>query len=307
VNGGAMYRRMIAEVEIFLRFSDISENMSKRDVIQARGVSMGSVTWRDVVVKLLGHEAHVPLQRRVQYVGERIKWFFMQQKEAVIEFMEKLEGTPSANMYSKLFPKRVKLIKQNEIIRQRIFETFDRACDRQLKQFTELFDNMLTSEFSNPWVFLKGSECGDPSKPAELPSASFDDVKARVPKEIQNRSHIEAMLSKWLQDIPTDEHQMDVVVDKVQQLMLQTYSFIRSQVCDQVELFAESFFKLPMMRRLEEDMSLIELSDVDSASNLDRRDRLSGDVDRAEGNLREIIDCMNRLQGFAAKRRAGGG
>eukprot|EP00416_Gambierdiscus_australes_P044897 CAMPEP_0171099728 /NCGR_PEP_ID=MMETSP0766_2-20121228/52408_1 /TAXON_ID=439317 /ORGANISM="Gambierdiscus australes, Strain CAWD 149" /LENGTH=755 /DNA_ID=CAMNT_0011559421 /DNA_START=38 /DNA_END=2303 /DNA_ORIENTATION=+ len=301
INGGAMYRRMISEVEIYLRFSDISENMSKRDVIQARGVSMGSVTWRDVVVKLLGHEAHAPLQRRVQYVGERIKWFFMVQKDAVIEFMDKLEGTPAANMYSKLFPKRARLIKQNSMIKQRIFDMYDKACQRQLQQFSELFENMLTSEFSNPWVFLKGDDAsGD-----KLPSASFDDVKARVPKEIQSRSNIEMMLSKWLQDIPTDEHQMDVVVDKVQQLMLKTYSFIRSQVCDQVELFAESFFKLPMMRRLEEDMSMIELTEADTTNHEARRDRLANDIEKGQCNLKEVNACIDRLQAFALKEGQG--
>jgi len=303
VNGGAMYRRMISEVEIFLRFSDISENMSKRDVIQARGVSMGSVTWRDVVVKLLGHEAHMPLRRRVQYVGERIKWFFMLQKEAVIEFMTKLEGTPSANMYSKLFPKRAKLIQKNDMIKRHVYETYDKACDRQLQQFCELFDNMLTSEFSNPWVFLRESD--DPANNS-LPSVSFDDVKARVPKDIQDRSRIEMMLSKWLQEFPTDEQQMDVVVDKVQQLMVQTYGFIRSQVCDQVELFAESFFKLPMMRRLEEDMSLITFSDEDSAHQQAHRAQLTVQIEKGKGMLVEINDCIRQLQSFAMKCRTGG-
>ncbi|CAE7541202.1 dlpC [Symbiodinium sp. CCMP2592] len=74
VNGGAQFRRLMMEVEIFLRFSEIAVEIKKRDVIQARGVSMSSLTWRDVVVKLLSHEAHLPLQRRVAYVGERIKW-----------------------------------------------------------------------------------------------------------------------------------------------------------------------------------------------------------------------------------------
>merc|ERR1719284_1433962 len=80
VNGGAQFRRMMMEVEIFLRFSEIAVDVKKKDVIQARGVSMGSLTWRDVVVKLLGNEAHLPLQRRVQYVGERIRWFFREPK-----------------------------------------------------------------------------------------------------------------------------------------------------------------------------------------------------------------------------------
>jgi hypothetical protein len=301
VNGGAMYRRMISEVEIFLRFSDISENMSKRDVIQARGVSMGSVTWRDVVVKLLGHEAHMPLRRRVQYVGERIKWFFMLQKEAIIEFMTKLEGTPSGRMYSTLLPKRAKLIQKNDIIKRCVFETYDKVCDRQLQQFCELFDNMLTSEFSNPWVFLRESD-----DPATLPSVSFDDVKARVPKDIQDRSRIEMKLSKWLQEFPTDEQQMDVVVDKVQHLMVQTYAFIRSQVCDQVELFAESFFKLPMMRRLEEDMSLITFSDEDGAHQQAHRTQLTGQIAKGKDMLVEINDCVRQLQSFAIKCRTAG-
>jgi len=252
-------------------------------------------------VKLLGHEAHMPLRRRVQYVGERIKWFFMLQKEAVIEFMTTLEGTPSARMYSQLFPKRAKLIQKNDMIKRRVFETYDKVCDRQLQQFCELFDNMRTSEFSNPWVFLREND-----EPATLPSVSFDDVKARVPKEIQDRARIEMMLSKWLQEFPTDEQQMDVVVEKVQQLMMQTYGFIRSQVCDQVELFAESFFKLPMMRRLEEDMSLITFSDEDGAHQQTHRTQLTVQIGRSKDMLVEINDCMRQLQSFAMRCRTAG-
>merc|ERR1719329_1587284 len=157
INGGAQFRRLMTEVEIFLRFSEISSETQKRDVIQARGVSMSSLTWRDVVVKLLSNEAHLPLQRRVSYVGERIRWFFERQKEAVLEFMDILEGTPSATMFSPLYPKHVKLIKQNEMIKHLVFQTYDNACKRQLQQFNDLFDNMLSSTFSNPWVFLKGA------------------------------------------------------------------------------------------------------------------------------------------------------
>merc|ERR1712190_467078 len=129
----------MTEVEIFLRFSEIPLETTKRDVLQARGVSMSNtLTWRDVVIKLLSAEAHLPLQRRVQYVGERIKWFFMLQKDVVVEFMDKLESTPSKNMYSKLFPKHVKFMNQNEMIKKLIFDTYDHACQRQLEHFCEL-------------------------------------------------------------------------------------------------------------------------------------------------------------------------
>merc|ERR1719247_2059888 len=107
INGGAQFRRLMTEVEIFLRFSEIAVETKKRDVIQARGVALTSLTWRDVVVKLLSNEAHMPLQRRIRYVGERIKWFFEKQKAAVVEFMESLEGSPSASMFSPLYPKHV--------------------------------------------------------------------------------------------------------------------------------------------------------------------------------------------------------
>lgn len=37
-----------------------------------------------------------------------------------------------------------------------------------------------------------------------------------------------------------------------QVLALKVYAHIRSRICDQVELFCESFFKLPLLRRLED-------------------------------------------------------
>jgi len=302
VNGGAQFRRVMAEVEIFLRFSEIAVETKKRDVIQAHGVSMTSLTWRDVVVKLLSHEAHKPLQMRVQYVGERIKWFFEVQKDAVLDFMSSLEGNPSARIYSGLYSKHVKLIKQNEMIKHLVFNTYDQACERQLRAFIELFQNMLTSTFSNPWVFLKSATTTCETEGGALPAPrSEDDQKERIPKEIQSRSGIESTLSKWLQDIPTEAHQIDEAVDKVQMLVLKTYSFIRSQVCDQVELFAYSFFKLPMLRRLEEDMSKINLSDSDKANYEARRDRLKGEIEKAQRALKEVNECIDRIENFKLK------
>lgn len=303
VNGGAQFRRLMMEVEIFLRFSEIAVEIKKRDVIQARGVTMGSLTWRDVVVKLLSHEAHLPLQRRIAYVGERVKWFFESQKDAVLEFMERLENSPSANLYSPLLPRHAKLIKQNAVIKHAIWETYNNACARQLRQFVELFENMLTSTFSNPWVSLKGGTTNIDAEGdlAEAMLPSFEDTKARIPKEIEGRSGMESNLSKWLSDIPTEPHEIDEAVDKVQMLVLKTYGFIRSQVCDQVELFAESFFKLPMMRRLEEDMATIELTADDKANYQARRERLRPEIEASGASLLEINKCIEDLQNFKMK------
>mmetsp|Transcript_44536 Transcript_44536/g.88249 ORF Transcript_44536/g.88249 Transcript_44536/m.88249 type:complete len:727 (+) Transcript_44536:122-2302(+) len=300
VNGGAQFRRVMAEVEIFLRFSEIAVETKKRDVIQAHGVSMSSLTWRDVIVKLLNHEAHKPLQMRVCYVGERIRWFFEIQKECVLDFMSGLEGAPSSSMYSGSYSKHAKFIKQNEMIKHLVFQTYDNACERQLRAFMDLFENMLTSTFSNPWVFLKSATAGSVEDGGDaMPQAvSEDDQREQIPKEIQSRSGIESTLSTWLQDIPTEAHQIDEAVDKVQMLVLKTYSFIRSQVCDQVELFAYSFFKLPMLRRLGEDMSNLVLSESDESNYEQRRKRLSGEIDGARIALQEVQDCIDRLEDF---------
>jgi len=211
-------------------------------------------------------------------------------------------------MYSPLYPKHVKLIKQNEMIKHLVFQTYDKACKRQLEMFTDLFDNMLTSTFSNPWVFLKAAT-PSPGSTEDLQNTSlpsFDETKSRIPGEINSRSGIDNTLAKWMQDIPTESDQIDTAVDKVQQLVLKTYGFIRSQVCDQVELFAESFFKLPMMRRLEEDMSMLELSEEDNANYEARRSRLSVEAKTASTNLKEINACIDRLNGFKLKCEARG-
>merc|ERR1719329_1923607 len=111
------------------------------------------------------------------------------------------------------------------------------------------------------------------------------DVMDRIPAEIESRAGIESTLSKWLQEIPTDSSQIDEAVDRVQMLVLKTYGYIRSQVCDQVELFSESFFKLPMLRGLQEDMSMIELTAEDKKHYDARRERLSSEIAASASNL----------------------
>ena len=308
VNGGAQFRRLMFEVEVFLRFSEIGVETTKKDVVQARGVSMGSLTWRDVVVKLLSNEAHIPMRKRVQYVAERIKYFFITQKEVIVNFMLKIKGSADEQMFSTLYTKHVKLLLDNPTVKTLVFQTYDKAVDRQLAQFMELFNNTLASTFSNPWVFLKRASRGlaadDQGNSVNLDDVtlpSFEDTKHRIPVEIESRSGMETILTKWLAAIPREPHQMDEAVEKVQMLVLKTFAFIRAQIADQIELFAESFFKLPMMRRLEEDMSLIELNPVDFEVYRARRDALDHDYAEVKANAASVDGCITRLSGYALK------
>merc|ERR1711985_182250 len=110
----------------------------------------------------------------------------------------------------------------------------------------------------------------------------------RIPEEIESRSGMDMILNGWLMQIPEDPVHIDEAVDKVQMLVLKMYSYIRSQVCDQVELFTESFFKLPMLRRLNEDMSNIEIDAQNQANYVARRKTLEQQVKDVKEHITEI-------------------
>jgi hypothetical protein len=281
----------------------VASDTKKKDVVQARGVAMTSLTWRDVVVKLLSAEAHLPLQQRVQYVGERLTWFFEYQKPYILDWMLSLEDSPSRATMDQLLIKHSKLIANNSMMQMLIYEAYDRAARRQLSVFIELFQNMLTSTFANPWSFLKGGtgasdgEAEDPDRKMRMAK----DPEHRIPEEMQSRSSIEATLNLHLQGIPTESHQLDDAVDKVQVLVMKIYSMIRSQVCDQVELFAESFFKCPMLRQLDEDMAYIQLSDDNKRQYELRRERLQKDLTKGDVDLKEVKHCIDALDDFRIK------
>jgi hypothetical protein len=295
------------EVECFLRFSEMNVETKKKDVLQGLGVSLSSITWREVVVKLLNHDAHLPLQKRVRYVGERLKYFFMQQKEPIVQFMVSLEGSPDEKLYSVLYNRNAKLLQNNKTIRKLVFDTYDTVCQRQLSQFESLFESTLHATFANPWVFPKSSASDvsfDDLEAEEIQLPTLEDTKERILKELKSRTGIDRRVTKWIYDIPIETHRLDDAVDQVQMLVLKVYSHIRSQICDQVELFAESFFKMPLMRRLEEDMMKIELSPVDLKGYRDRRAQLAYDRQANEYGLKEVKECLQRLNSFVMEHRS---
>merc|ERR1719464_2460432 len=98
-----------------------------------------------------------------------------------------------------------------------------------------------------------------------------EDLKDRIPLEIQKRSGTEKLLQGWLNDIPEEDTMVDEAVERVQMLVLKTYDFIRSHVCDQVEMLTDTFFKTPMLRKLADDMGNIKISEADQMNYQLRR------------------------------------
>jgi len=253
-------------------------------------------------VKLLNHDAHKPLQKHVAYIAKRVTWFFMQQKDAIVQFMKALKGSSDEKLFSSLYSKHAKLIEENQAMRKLVYETFDVVVERQRVMFINLFKSTLQATFSNPWVFLKKTTAKLEDETGEeclLPS--LEDTKARIPEEIASRNGSEKLIAKWLGEVPMEPHRIDEAVDQVQVLVLMVYSHIRSRLCDQVELFCESFFKLPLLRRLEEDMNKIELSEVDKEGYQQRRQKLEKDTTANVYGLKEVKDCYKVLSNYSVK------
>ena len=218
INGGAQFQRLKLEVEIYFRFAEVCGAIEARDVIQARGISVGQVTWADAVTKLLAKEGHAMTQRKINYVGERIRWFFETQKEVILEFMDEVCGAPDEHMYSRLFPQRAQLIRENHMMRELIWKAYDDVLERQLESFVLLFANTLQSTFANPMAMLKASSIGSISRAAfeNVCQPSLEDTKARIPTEIEAREQIHRHLKDLLDKIPTDAGQIEEAVEKCQ-------------------------------------------------------------------------------------------
>eukprot|EP00397_Hematodinium_sp_SG-2012_P002461 GEMP01002467.1.p1 GENE.GEMP01002467.1~~GEMP01002467.1.p1 ORF type:complete len:732 (+),score=138.76 GEMP01002467.1:1765-3960(+) len=304
INGGAQFRRLMGEVEIFCRFAEVSLETKEIDVIQAKGVSVHDVTWSDVVRKLLSNEAHGPMIKRITYVAERIEFFFKSQKPVMLDFMSSIKGTSDEGMYSALFPKYASVMKSNEFMRHLVYQSFDKAVERQKTHFLNLFCNTLTSVFANPWVFLKkASAIVQGNELEDLTMPTFEGAKKRVPEEINARLGIENILQRWLANIPAEMTKIETSVDMAQMLLLKTFHFIRCTIADQIDLYAESFFKLPMLRRLEEDMRSIELSESERGVHRDKHEELTKDYHALKTRVAVLAECDKTLKGYTTKIR----
>jgi len=314
VNGGAQFRRLMFEIEVACRFAEIDLKVTKRDIIQVRGNNMHNTTWQDSIIRLLSNAAYLPLRKRVQYIAERIKFFFYAQKPVMLDFMTNFQSSTDGHIYSSLFARSAKMMKNNEMAKNMIFDIYDRTVNQQFDQFLNLFHVTLSSTFANPWVFLKKnmtprdtvtSEKGHKrARLAEdLGSETLHDAKARVMREVNNPSDVEIMLLNWLIEIPSDPSRIDEAVEKTRTLMINTFEFIRSKIADQIEIFAESFFKVPMQRRLEEEMSSMDLDPSEKRAHQEKRAKIQKEMEKARESSVTLRDCIVQLEEFCGKTR----
>jgi hypothetical protein len=300
VNGGAQFRRLMYEVEVFTRFASFSGSIKEADIIRARG-SMSN--WDNVIEQLVGQHAPDRIKTKTWYVAERLSMFFKSQKEAVLNFMLTIKGSPEEHLYSKCISEQGEIIDRNATMKACIFKAFDEAVDQQQKKFKAMYKDALLSMTSLPVKTLKTSSMpliGDTYEEECLPA--FDDTKARIEQEMQKRGSMESGVRGRIRNIPTDDSQAGQALKMVVAIIEETFGVIRSQVADQMELYSESFFLMPMLRRLEGHMANLELLDEDKAKYRNRRETLLSEQKKTDAILVDVSWCVDQVHVFRVTR-----
>merc|ERR1712176_1525304 len=124
---------------------------------------------------------------------------------------------------------------------------------------------MLNAIFNNPIAFFKGvtrSAFDDDIQDLdEVSLPTFDMTKEHIAEVMRQRSRSAREAARTLQMIGGDEEDLDDAIDDMLTILFQMFGIIRSKISDQSSLFVDCFFKLPLLRRLEEDMMSMELSE----------------------------------------------
>merc|ERR1711957_689093 len=77
------------------------------------------------------------------------------------------------------------------------------------------------------------------------------------------RGRLHTMLEAEIKAIPDDDSNIKKSLELIEGITGQVFSAMRCMVADNMQLYSESFFLLPMLRRLEGDMTNMELLDDD--------------------------------------------
>jgi len=303
LNGGAQFRRLMYEVEVFTRFAGLQHSFDPVDIIQARGAGIHESTWQTTITTLMMQTAPAKMYEKTKYVGVRLKWFFSEQKEATIQFMLGIRGSAEEHMFSRLITKQAQVIQRNETMKAAIYNAFDEACESHRINFIQMWQDFTDSMFQSPLMLLKTCTTPELGDLGEEIAPTFESTKERIEKERKGRNTLQVQLKEKIKQIPDDDGKQSVKM--VQEIINQTFGVIRSVVADQMQLYSESFFLLPMLRRLEGAMACMELADEDRMRYRARSVMLVDELQKLSGVLEDLAWCVDAVQKF--KVTCGGG
>merc|ERR1719183_491431 len=273
LNGGAQYKRLKYECEVYFRFADIGSEVSPNEVANAAG---DGKDWMKTVTKLCGQKGILTVVGKVKYVSLRLQYFFKSQKAVLQEFMATLQGSAEEHLFSNQFTTMFPILRDNDIARELIFSKFDEVVSGCGKNFEHLFGYSIEALFQKPDIATKESSLTfspDDSSLEDMTLPSHADTVQRIKEERTERKR--GMMTIYQMTRKIEENSDgDDQVDRVQAMLIMIFKVLRNRLADQLELMAESFFLLPMLHLLEQQMCEIELDEKRKAEFAMLRDLL---------------------------------
>jgi hypothetical protein len=164
-----------------------------------------------------------------------------------------------------------------------------------------LFGYSIDALFMKPDIAAKESshQLSQDDSLEDMTLPSHTDTCSRIKderKERQRGKDTMEQLRRQIEDTGPD----DEAVDRVQAMIICIFKVLRNRLADQMELMAESFFLLPMLRLLESEMCDIELDDETQAEFSTRREFLVIDKNKLQKKLDNFTWALNETEMFGA-------
>jgi hypothetical protein len=227
LNGGAQYKRLKYECEVYFRFADIGSDITANEVANAAG-SESRPRWPDCVSKLVLKRGKPCIEQKVEYVRLRLQHFFTTQKDVLTEFMETLSGSAEERFFSSRFSARYSIIRDNDIARKLIWKKYDDVINQCGDRFRHLFEYSIDAIFLKPWDMIKESShyLGAQDRSLdEMTLPSTEDTIGRIATEREERRAVKKRVDMLLNQIPRESGE---AVESVQAMILLIFQCLRS-------------------------------------------------------------------------------
>lgn len=318
LNGGASWRRLLAEVEVAVRLAHPPQESLKNFAVAAicaGGTGMhGHQRWEDVSSKLMLTIAFEPLVLRLRYVTARVIWLLRQQKLAVSEWMSFLAEGPGARISSPLFTQHLTAMRSSPVVRDLVYGAFDDAVGAVGEQLMKNLMGTLTAACINPEIMLrprtdpdldltvekeqKDCEMNGKEKGKELdPLRKRREARQRVAQEMRKRSGPELCgLPAQLQDRIFDPKDVKSSAPLVVRKLHKAFGTLAGILATQAYAFADASLTSLSRREVDEAMNGIDFSPEQRRILEARHQELYDVAKEVDGRLESVKKCLSTLR-----------
>ncbi|CAJ1389119.1 unnamed protein product [Effrenium voratum] len=320
LNGGAAWRRLLAEIEVAMRLARPPEESIKNislAAICAGGTGVhGHQRWEDVASKLMLTIAFEPLMRRLRYVAARVIWLLRHQKLAVAQWMSFLAEGPGARIYSPLFTQHLAVMRSSPVVRDLVFSAYDDAVSAVGEQLMKNLTGTLTAACVNPEIMLRPRTepeldlsslikkpeaqeltAPEPAEPAAKRGAlSRSEAKGRVLVEMRRRSGPSGGLPPKLQDRVFDPKDVKSAAPLVALKLQRAFNVLAGILATQAYAFADASLATLCRRQVDEAMNGIDFNAEQRRVLEDRHTELQEVASQVEGRLAAVQRCLTALR-----------